>query len=299
MIDILVRVVSALLMIGMPIGLFFYLRKKIDAKWRFIAFGAGTFVAAQAFHIPFNMLVLPALLDVHGLDSILEASGADLCILALFLGLSAGVFEEVFRYLVYRYWLLDDERTWKNAIALGAGHGGCEAIIVGVLALVALIQMVVLRHEDLSKILPEDKVSEAQEQIAHYWSLAWYEVLMQPVERVTAMTFHVSASVFMLQVFLRKNYMWLVAAITLHTAIDAFVVIALVQKWNILVIEAVLGAVVLPLSLGVIFHFRPEDSGNEGANFQAIPQQDGVELHQSDSDDPSLISEDDVYHEVL
>jgi len=286
MIDILVRVVSALLMIGMPIGLFLFLRGKIGATWRFIRIGAATFVASQVFHIPFNMVVLPLLMGALGLGSLQDASGANLWVLAIFLGLSAGVFEETSRYLVFRFWLTDRERTWKTAVTLGAGHGGCEAILVGFGAMIVLIQMIVFRHSDLSKILPPDKVKLVQEQLTHYWSLSWYEALMPAVERVSAMTFHVSASVLVLQVFLRKNCLWLGAAIAFHTAIDTIAVVAIIQKWNPLVLEAVLAMSIIPLASAIIFYLRQDSAADD---FQPVPQQDVVDAE--DTDDPSLVSE--------
>ena len=256
MIDILVRILSALLMIALPIGVFFFVRDKMGATWRFIRIGATTFVASQVVHIPFNMIALPLLLNVLGLSTIQDASGSDLWILSAFLGLSAGICEEVARYVVYRFWLTNRERTRKNAVTLGFGHGGCEAILVGLAALIALVQMIALRHADLSKFFPPEKVEQAQVDISYYWSLSWYEVMMQPVERIPAMVFHMSASVFVLQVFLRNELFWLAVAIAFHTAIDIFAVLALVHKWNALYVEAALSVAIIPLALAIVFHFR-------------------------------------------
>lgn len=271
-------------------ALFVFLRRKLEATWRFIRIGACVFIASQVFHVPFNMIVLPALIKGLGLDSLQDASGTNLLILAVFLGLSAGVFEEMARYLVYLYWLTAGERTWKNAVTLGAGHGGCEAIILGILAAVTLVQMIVLRTADLSKILPPDKVEQAQEQIQWYWSLSWYEVLMQPIERATAMTYHVSASVLVLHAFLRKNCTWLAAAIAFHTALDTVAVVGMVQKWNVLILESVLAALVVPLALAIIASFRLEEySSVEQGNFHSVPQDEVEEAGvATERDEPCL-----------
>ena len=64
----------------------------------------------------------------------------DRIIYAVFLGLSAGVFEETARYLTYRFWA-KDARSWSRGLMLGAGHGGSEAILVGALAAVNFVAL--------------------------------------------------------------------------------------------------------------------------------------------------------------
>jgi uncharacterized membrane protein YhfC len=257
--DILIRACCCTLMLAMPLGLFAYLCKEIGATWRWIGIGAATFVASQVVHIPLDSFVLMPLMKLLGMGDLKEVKGIELFILAVMLGLSAGVCEEVSRYSIYRYWLASNtyvDRSWKAAVSLGAGHGGCEAIILGVLLISALFEMIKLRHADLSKILPPDKVQEVQEELDAYWSLTWYESLMPAVERVSALTFHVGAAVLVLQVFLRRNLWWLGAAIAFHATIDAIAVVASVQKWNVLVTEALLAILIIPFALKIIFYFR-------------------------------------------
>jgi uncharacterized membrane protein YhfC len=263
--DILVRAFCCTLVLAMPLGLFAYLLKEIGATWRWIGIGAATFVASQVVHLPLNSFVLMPLMKLLGMGDLKEAKGIELFILAIILGLSAGVCEEVSRYLVYRYWLASNtyvDRSWKAAVSLGAGHGGCEAIILGILLISALFEMIELRHADLSKILPPDKIQEVQKELDTYWSLTWYDSLMPAVERVSALTFHVSAAVLVLQVFLRRNLWWLGAAISFHAAIDAITVVASVQKWNVLMTEALLAILIIPLALNIIFYFRDARSAD-------------------------------------
>jgi uncharacterized membrane protein YhfC len=258
--DILVRAFCVALMLAMPFGLFLCLRKEIGATLRWIGIGAATFVASQVVHIPLNSFVLIPLMQMLGMGDRKEAKGIELFIFAVVFGLSAGVCEEVLRYLVYRYWLTASDshtdRSWEAAVSLGAGHGGCEAIILGILFLLALIEMTELRHADLSKILPPDKVQEVQELLDVYWSLTWYESLMPAVERVSAMIFHMSAAVLVLQVFKTGNMWWLGAAIAFHVTIDAITVVAFAEQWNSLVFEALLAVLIIPLALKIIFYFR-------------------------------------------
>jgi hypothetical protein len=192
--------------------------------------------------------------------------------------------------LVYRYWLAGNthghvDRSWKAAVSLGAGHGGCEAIILGLLLISTLLEMTELRHADLSKILPPDKVQEVREELNAYWSMTWYESFMPVVERVSAMTFHVSAAVLVLQVFLRRNIWWLGAAIGFHATIDAIAVVASAEKWNIVVTEALLAVLIIPLALKIIFYFR--DAEQDEALRPLLAADEDEEANEEDDIEPA------------
>jgi uncharacterized membrane protein YhfC len=119
---------NALLMLVPSILLGRYIARKRNIGWSVFLAGAVTFVLSQVGHLPFNASVLP------GLNAQIEQwpNTAGLIALSIFLGLSAGVFEEVARYLTYRFWR-KDVRTWGGGLMLGAGHGGIEAIIIGLI----------------------------------------------------------------------------------------------------------------------------------------------------------------------
>ena len=97
MFDIIVRSLNALLMIALPLVLGVYLYRRLGAEWRIFAIGVVTFVASQVIHIPFNIWVLNPLIDHLGLD---KEVPVQLALIALLIGLSAGFFEEIARYLV-------------------------------------------------------------------------------------------------------------------------------------------------------------------------------------------------------
>jgi uncharacterized membrane protein YhfC len=133
-------------------------------------------------------------MNVLGMGNWKEAKGIELFIFAVVFGLAAGVCEEGSLYLVYRYLLAASDahvdRRWKAAVSLGAGHGGCEAIMLGVIVLSTLIKMNELRHADLSKLLEPEQLLEAQEKLDWYWSMPWYELFMLAVDRVSVMMYH-------------------------------------------------------------------------------------------------------------
>jgi uncharacterized membrane protein YhfC len=256
--QVFIRLISGFAMIGMAIALGTLLRRCLDCKWRFFRMGAVCFVASQVFHIPFNLFVLqPLVKNFLGLDLQDGLRGLNLAILAVLYGLSAGVFEEVSRWFLYRYWIVPSFSIYKTSIMLGAGHGGCEAIIVGIASILALVQMIALRSVDnLSDIIPEDKLEQVEQAISDYWTLPWYGVLMWPLERVIAMTAHMSLSILVWQGFVRQSSgLWLMVAIAFHSAIDAVAVFALFT-WNRYVVEIILAITFFPCSLCILFYIQ-------------------------------------------
>ena len=85
--------------------------------------GAAVFILFQLVtRIPLIQLVLP------GMDWYKETIQSNIWTYGLFLGFTAGLFEEVGRYLAFI--LILKNLDWKNAVAFGIGHGGIEAILL-------------------------------------------------------------------------------------------------------------------------------------------------------------------------
>ena len=242
------------LMVLMPILLGVLLARRLGLKWGLYLVGAATFVASQVVHIPLNS-GLTALFANRTLGVPAPPVAWRLPFNAVVLGLTAGLCEEIARYLVYRYWI-KSARTWREALMFGAGHGGIEAIIFGALAGVAFVQLVTLRNADLSTLpLTAHQVVALREQITAYWSAPWYATLLGAVERAFTLCFHLSAAVLVLQAFRRKNLLWLGAAILWHAAADASAVFVVGTR-GVYWAEAAVGVFGVA-SLAVIFALKP------------------------------------------
>ncbi|MCA9938797.1 MAG: YhfC family intramembrane metalloprotease, partial [Anaerolineales bacterium] len=122
MIHFLFLLLNALIMMALPFVLGHFLSQRLRFDWGLFGVGAITFILSQVGHIPFNQFVFARV----------PALSANLILLALFGGLSAGVFEEVARYLMYRFWVRD-ARDGPSALILGLGHGGIESFLLGLL----------------------------------------------------------------------------------------------------------------------------------------------------------------------
>jgi len=194
--------------------------------------------------------------------------GAALIYFSIFLGLSAGVFEETTRYLAYRYRLTSPaSRTFQSALMFGAGHGGIESILlVGLGGIGQLIAMTVLRKKDLDTMdIPAEQIELLRKQIHDYWSFPWYGVLLADIERIFTMIVHVAMTVMVLQCFRNSQstsrLSMLFLAILWHAGLDALAVM-FVTMYSVYMTE-LLVAIWALASLGILRYFYDMDRRNE------------------------------------
>ena len=245
---------NALLMIGMPIVLGVWLARKTKAPWRLFGIGAMTFIGSQVVHIPLNAGLT---LLFKAIWPFTQPQWWHIPFNAVVLGLTAGLCEETARYVGYRC-LAKRARYWRDALMLGAGHGGIEAILLGGYVALTFVNMVVLRQMDWATVgLTGDALARAQRDAAAFWSAPAYLVLLGAVERLFSLAVHISLSVMVLQVFTRRNWGWLVAAIGYHLLTDAVAVFGSQSHGSPLVIEAVIGMFAL-VSLAIILSLHPK-----------------------------------------
>jgi uncharacterized membrane protein YhfC len=261
---------AIVIIFSMAIGLGIYLKSRFRLTWRLYIIGAAVFLLSQVFHIPFNILV--GLLMQRGS---LPSPPPEYTVLTqiIFLGLSAGIFEEGARYLMYRFWT-KDARSWSKGLMLGAGHGGGgEAMIfIGLIMVVNFLVMLALRHSDLSGVVSHTQLELAEQQVNAFWSMTWYDSLLPAVERAFAIVLHLSLSILVLQVFIRRQVYWLGLAILWHTFANAVALYA-AWTWSIYHSEAALGIIAL-LSLGIVFALRtPEPIEDQSPDAPPPPPQ--------------------------
>jgi uncharacterized membrane protein YhfC len=252
---VLMHFLNWFLMIALPILLGIFLINKSHLNWKLWLIGAATFLISQIFHIPFNTYILnPILQNIQqALPGVLGT-----LVVAILLGLSAGIFEECARYGMFRWWIRN-ARSWWSAILTGAGHGGIESIILGCLVMLGFINLMAYRNTDLSNLnLAPLQLLAAHQQIQLYWNLPWYDSLLGAVERIFTIPFHIAASVIVLQVFTRKpgqrKHIWLILAILYHAIMDSSIVF-IAGQWNGYAAEAIL-AIMAILDIIIIFALR-------------------------------------------
>jgi len=274
--ETVVPALNAFLMIGLGLGLGLVLHHRFGLPWGLYGAGAATFILSQVGHIPFNIYVLNPLTEKLALQPV--PGSANLAILAVLLGLSAGIFEETARYLALRFWRRD-VRSWRLSMMFGAGHGGIEAVLVGLLAFLGFLQLVFYRQFDPQVVtgLAEGPQLEALRlTLQTYWGYNWYEHLWGSLERFSVLPIHLSATVMVYYSVRRKNLLWYLAAVFWHALVDFFAVFA-IQTWSIPVTEGIILALGL-LSWGIVFLLREKD----------LPVEPGQEQLESVTEPPAV-----------
>jgi uncharacterized membrane protein YhfC len=177
------------------------------------------------------------------------------------LSLSAGLFEEVGRYVGYRWLMKREPKTWRKAIMYGLGHSGLESmLLVAGLSLIGLISLVTLSTMGLEAV-PAEQQAVVQQQLQAVSALPDWSPLLGAWERLWVVPVHVAFSVLVLNVFRQRRLVWLGIAILAHTlvnfvSIGAPLMIGL-EGINALLLTETLIAIFGAIALWWIWHERP------------------------------------------
>lgn len=184
---------------GIPIAGLVMLGRRRKGTGRAFFLGVLAFVISQLLiRIPLLGLVLPQ----YAWYGVLQLNP---WVYGLFLGLTAGLFEETARWAAIRFFLKEKQEC-EHGLAFGLGHGGIEAVmLVGIPLLRMALQLL---------------AGKAALLFVNAGSL-----FVSGMERLFAMTFHVGASLLVMYGVRRRKLIFLLAAILLHTLLDAAIVI--------------------------------------------------------------------------
>lgn len=237
--------ISILLSMGLPIFLVVYYKKNEDISLKYVFFGVLTFIF-------FQVLTRIPLLTYIGKQPFYQELSKNIVVLAFVLGLTAALFEEVGRFLVFKLFLKNN-RLWKNGVAFGIGHGGIEAmLIVGMKYINQVVVSVLLNQGGVEQVsattgLPIDSLSQIQNTLISTQS---YLFLVAGLERVFAVLLHVALSIMVLYAIKSKKLRFFWLAILVHTLVDMAVV--LLANYSIWFAE---GAMLL-VALGSILYMH-------------------------------------------
>ena len=252
---IVAYVINFLGIILLPILAWIYFARRFQLSWKLILAGGLTFIASQIPHIPL-LQVLTAMFKNGTLPS--PPQSWSLIFNAVLLGLLAGIFEETARLILFKF-VLKKVHTWKEGILVGLGHGGTEAVILGILAALAFFRMLAYRNVDLSTIpsIPADQLTLAKQQVAAYWSAPVFSALAGVIERAFAICLHVSLSAMVLYSIAARKSLWYWIALLWHALIDGVAVVLGGLHVSVLGQEGFVGLMAI-LSLGILFALRPK-----------------------------------------
>ncbi|MCM0648002.1 YhfC family intramembrane metalloprotease [Clostridium swellfunianum] len=229
-VSILFMSLSAAAATILPIGVALYLRSKYQTSWKAVGIGALIFILFQP------VLRFPLLRLLQGTSWYSYNSVVNPWLIAIVLGFSAAVFENIGRFVAFKF-LLKGNRQWKNGIAYGIGHGGIEAIL---LAGIPLINSILLSISNPALLNQPSAI-----------------YLVGGLERIFAMTFHVAASLIVLYGVKFRKYRYLFYAILMHGLLDSS--IGFIK--NIALFEAWAGILAITLLVSIIIKIKRSSSG--------------------------------------
>jgi uncharacterized membrane protein YhfC len=210
--------VAALFVILYPLVLAIIAHGRLHVSWRYFGYGALIFFLFQL------ITRVPLVLWIQSrIAPDLKASATLSITWIALLALTAGLTEEIGRYVGYRWLMKREEKTWSKAVMYGIGHGGLESmVLVGgqlLLILINIVTMMILLHSN-PNILPVSQRIAIAHQFATINATPAWAPLLGAWERLWTLPFHIAMSLVVLQVFRRHAIGWLWLAVLAHTLLD-------------------------------------------------------------------------------
>ncbi|MBM7615802.1 YhfC family intramembrane metalloprotease [Alkaliphilus hydrothermalis] len=235
--SIVAMVVSLMIAFLLPIGLCIYMCKARRASVKSFFIGGLIFFFFQGVtRIP--------LLQMFSKTDGYELIASNVWVLAIFLGLSAALFEEFGRLFGFRF-LLKDRLDWKNGVTFGIGHGGVEAILlVGLTNINNIIYSLMINagsyDNTIGAALPEGMGETIKEQLINISPVMF---LTGGIERIFVISLHIALSLLVIQTVIKKDYKYLLYAILIHTGVNAAVIVMVDWGWSLWIVEGLLAVV--------------------------------------------------------
>lgn len=220
------------------IGLIIFLKVKKQLVWKPFFTGILIFVLfSQVLEKALHFLVIsPSGTELKWTSSIAA--------FVIYGALAAGVFEELGRYFGFKV-IIKKAREYRDGLSFGLGHGGIEALLLGVLGAVNLliIAMAIKNgtfESEMGKLLGDDQ----KKMLMHVLSNDFGYFVLAALERIPAILIHMAFSLLVLYGIRTDKFKYVLYAIGLHALID--VVPALYQTGvikSLYVIEAYIAAI--------------------------------------------------------
>jgi uncharacterized membrane protein YhfC len=244
-------VIQLFLMIGVPIWLALYFRRKWSLSVKILGIGAAFFIISQIVNWPLRQ------------GAVGFVGESEFLVLVAFC-IIAGVVEELCRFVAMK-WVspLKDNVNSRAALFYGFGHGGFEAVLLGLSVLI----MAVIFYFAPGIVPGNDE--ELAKSLVEFGAMPVWHHLMGGLERLFALTIHLAASLIVAQVFLRHRWGYLFVAMGFHTIANLATVLTHKYGDSVLLTEAVACLFAL-ISLGIIRSLREDELPMEEVTSQEI-----------------------------
>lgn len=200
---------SAALSVLFPVMLLIYYRRKEKISFKLVAIGAIIWVVfSQILEKLLHLFVMNTALINYSL------------LFSIYAALAAGLFEEVGRFTAFKIFL-KNKREWKDGMAYGIGHGGIEAILIGLMGGVQNIIFVNMLNSGTLESSLVGKLSSAQvESLKVSLTSPSFLFAIGGFERVFAVIIHIALTFVVLYGIRNRKNIFLLYAVLLHALVD-------------------------------------------------------------------------------
>ena len=249
--------VSLVLSILIPVGLLIFFKVKKKAKVKSFFIGAAIFIV---FAMIVESLMHRIILNTPVGMKITE----NMWLYGLYGGFMAALFEEFGRFTAFKWILNKEHDNDGNALMYGAGHGGCEAILVlGISMLNNLILSLTINAGatkatvDSLRILPAEQAVPALESMVMLGEASSFIFLLGLMERIFAMTSHIAMSVPVWFAVKNKKPALFFISFGMHFLLD-FGTVEVAQYLSDYAVEAIVGVISIIMVVISVMVYRKE-----------------------------------------
>ena len=207
---IISAIVAMVICIVFPIVLVIYFKKKEKFQIKPVFIGIlGFFLFAMVLEQILHSIVIST--KIIKLNTIT---------FAIYGALAAGVFEEVGRFVMFKFFLKSN-RLWKDGLAYGLGHAGIETILVGAFSyLNALIMSLAINSGKINELLKAQDASSVETIKNSLANMTLLATSMGVIERIFAFAIQIALTFIVLYAIRERKNIYLIIAILIHALID-------------------------------------------------------------------------------
>lgn len=253
---IIFMIITLIISFGVPITLGIIFCKRFNGTFKAVLIGALVFFI-------FQMVLRIPLLQIFAKQSWYIAMAKNRLIFSIFLGLTAGLFEEIGRFLGFKYFL-KDRLNYANGLAFGVGHGGIEAILlVGLTYINNIIYAMFINSGKLEEVftgkIPQETINLIKNMLINTPD---YTFLLAGIERIFAITIQIALSLLVLQAVRDKKWTFLVIATLIHMLIDTPIAFMSMKGVNVFILE---GVTMIFAIIALMYIIRQKNMDNTNA----------------------------------
>ena len=241
--------VAAFCTLALPVVLLIVLGVMKKIRLAPLALGfASFFVSQMVLRIPLLQLLTAA--------GALNAFAANTVLYAVVVGgLSAGLFEETARLAGAA--ILKGQRSYKDMISFGLGHGLCEVMLIAGMTHVNNLLLAAALSDPggpFGALLAGGDSATLELVAGQLAAAAPGVVALGLLERVSAVLFHLFATSLVFTAVIRRKPLWYFAAVAAHTLFNSLAV--LLSGFGLLAVELALFALGLAMGAWVLASCR-------------------------------------------